>query len=167
METIFDRMLAERGKRGWVRDQVMAGARDARKGKHALGARSFVEHYAAEFIKNFDFLDEGTPEAVFAAVEAAFHLGQAMAATRFSKGVPLVQAAIAQRGRADKAAPRKAAERDAVRAVMKRSQHRAAISEKYARLIEVDVFKELGRRLSFSAIKRYVGDISKEEEVKL
>lgn len=166
METIFDRMLAERGKRGWVRDQVMAGASDARKGKHDLGARSFVEHYAAEFIKNFNSLDEGTPEAVFAAVEAAFHLGHAMAATRFSKEVPHVQATIAQRGRADKAAPRKTAERDAVRAVMKRSQHRA-ISEKYARLIEDDVFKELGRRLSVSAIKRYVGDIRREEDVKL
>jgi hypothetical protein len=30
VETIFDRMLAKRGKRGWVRDQVMAGASDAR-----------------------------------------------------------------------------------------------------------------------------------------
>ena len=76
METIFDRMLAERGKRGWVRDQVMAGA-PTRKGKHP-SEQSFVEHYAAEFIKNFDSLDEGTPEAVFAAVEAAFHLGKTM-----------------------------------------------------------------------------------------
>ena len=101
------------------------------------------------------------PEAVFAAIEAAFHIGACMAATRFRKEVPLVQAAVAQRGRADKAAPRKAVERDAVRTVMKRSQRTPALSEKYARLIEDDVFKELGRRLSITAIKRYVGDVSK------
>jgi hypothetical protein len=90
VETIFDRMLAKRGKRGWVRDQVMAGARDARNGILNFVARSYLEHYCAEFIKHFDALDEGTSDGVFSAVEAAFHLGECMAATRFRKEVPAV-----------------------------------------------------------------------------
>jgi hypothetical protein len=159
--SFFDRMIAEHGKRRHVRDQVLLGAADARKGNLTFVARSFLEHHQAEFIKHFDALAEETPDAVFAAVEAAFHLGQDMAAVKFRKEVPLVQAAVAQRGRADKAAPRKAVERDAVRTVMKRSERTPAISEKYARLIEDDVFKELGRRLSITTIKRYVGDTSK------
>lgn len=167
METIFDRMLAKRGKRGWVRDQVMAGASDARKGILNFVARSYLEHYRAEFIKHFDALEEGSPDGVFLAIEAAFHLGEYMAATRFRKEVPLVQAAIAQRGRRTASAPRKAAELAAVRAAMKRSRHTRAISDKYARFIEIDVAKELGRSLSISGIKRCVSDIVREEEVKL
>ena len=84
-----------------------------------------------------------------------------MAATRFRKEVPLVQAAVAQRGRADKAAPRKAVERDAVRTVMKRSQRTPAISEKYARFIEMTYLRSWAGRFSITAIKRYVGDLSK------
>jgi hypothetical protein len=156
----FDRVIAEYGKRRHVRDQVLAGADDARKGNLTTLARGLLENRDG-FIKHFDALEEGSPEAVFAAIEAAFRIGVCMAATRFRKEVPLVQAAVAQRGQADKAAPRKAVERDAVRTVMKSSQRTPAISEKYARLIEDDVFKELGRRLSITAIKRYVGDVSK------
>jgi hypothetical protein len=88
VETIFDRMIAERGRRLYIRDQVLAGAADARKGKHNFVARSYLEHYRAEFIKHFDALDEGASDGVFAAIEAAFHLGEYMAATRFWKDVP-------------------------------------------------------------------------------
>ena len=47
-----------------------------------------MENHREEFIKPFDALEEGASEGVFAAIEAAFDIGESMAATRFRKEVP-------------------------------------------------------------------------------
>jgi hypothetical protein len=104
--TIFDRMIAEHGKRRHVRDQVLTGASEARNGNLTVLARSFLENHRDEFIRHFDELEEVSPEGVFAAIEAAFHIGECMAATRFREEVPRVHmrdnAANARRERAKK-----------------------------------------------------------------
>jgi hypothetical protein len=80
----------EEDKRRHVREQVLAAATDAARGNLTPPARAFFDEHLTAFISKFDAIEEGTSDGVFVAIEAAFHIGEVAAATRFRKEVPVV-----------------------------------------------------------------------------
>jgi hypothetical protein len=119
----FARWVEEYGKARHVRDLVYAGANDALKGTLSDLARALLKDHLKVFTNQIDALEKGgLPDGVFAAIEAAFHIGESMAATRFRKEVPPIHmkndlSAHARKKRAEKPKPPNATEA-AVRAAM-------------------------------------------------
>jgi hypothetical protein len=163
-EDPFARWIKKYGKARHVRDLVCAGGNDALKGKLSGLARAFLDGHLKIFMAQIDALEkEGLPDGVFEAMEAAFYIGQASAATRFSKEVPRVAVGHAQAEHRKKIAPRTAELRDAVREAMSKSAAKATRGIKYAGQLEPEVSKIVGRKVSPDQIRNYVRDIKDSE----
>src|ERR1700677_1228211 len=88
----FERRIAKYGKPRYLRERVLQAAREAGEGDLTPFAMGFLNGHREEFIKRFDALEkEGLPEGVLELIEAAFHIGEAMAAVRCRKEVPAIQ----------------------------------------------------------------------------
>jgi hypothetical protein len=150
----FARWIEEYGKARHVRDLVYAGTNDALKGTLSDLARALLKDRLKVFTDQIDALEkDGLPDGVFAAIEAAFHIGESMAATRFRKEVPPIHMkndhpAHARKKRAERPKPPNATEA-AVRAAM---GARTTISLGGAHLIKGKVDKIAGRDVPANTI---------------
>ena len=161
----FARWIEEYGKRQHVRDRVLYGSDHARKEPLTPWARGSLGNHRDEFIKHFDALEEGAPEGIFLAIEAAFHLGMFEAATRFRKEVPRVhmedKAAYMRKKKGETPRPPNAIEA-AVRAAM---DSRTSISLGGARLIKGKVDKIVGKDVPANTIFMKLKKINRAKKI--
>jgi hypothetical protein len=144
--------LASFAKRQYVRHQILAGADYAiARTPPDTASRLILESRRNSFIKNFD-IEDGSQAEMFAAIEAAFHIGKHAGLTQFAEeGPPIIKRNNTEPGRKSKgriAAERRAALREAILACVDGDLTRLSSYDAKPRPSRDDVLERLQKNLS-------------------